>query len=203
MPGCAAPRPNPSGRLKYTGREGRCPIRAETSSTSSPSGVLSKSDVRGLASSSPKNPLHQFPPPISHRPTIPSGPGSGRLLVVYDGDCGICQAARRLLERLDRAQRLDFVTSDAAQGLVGAVDSTLFDRTIVVVDDGGRTHVEEAGVAEVIAQLPGGALVAWPLRLWGVRVLARSAYRWVSRNRTALSAALGFRACGRDSHRAT
>jgi len=118
---------------------------------------------------------------------------SGPPTLVYDGDCGICDASVRLLRRA----RCDatMVTSrtwvlDHPEHAEAATTSVL-----LVADDG--TVLEgEVAVAAVLRRcrrpLPWlGAALGLPL----VRVAAHHVYRLVADHRTRLSALVGLRAC--------
>jgi predicted DCC family thiol-disulfide oxidoreductase YuxK len=126
----------------------------------------------------------------------------GTRIVIFDGDCGVCFQIVRALARLDTAGRLRLIASEAV--IRGHADVAPYDlsgellaQTIVVVDPlTGRRWLRAAGFAEIAAFLPLGALVAWPLRLPGLRRLAASAYDAFAARRTEISIALGLAACG-------
>lgn len=117
-------------------------------------------------------------------------------LCLYDADCGICTWCVQLGARLDRKQRIEFVPNlDEGRFPVG-VDQALVQQTIVVTEAGeDGFKLRAAAVAALIAVLPGGAPLAWLLRLPGVRWLADRGYRWVARNRVRISAAFGLGVC--------
>lgn len=116
-------------------------------------------------------------------------------VVIYDADCGVCLLVARVLARLDGLQRLRLVGNDEIEEIPAAVDQSVLDRTIVVVD-GDRVHTEGRAVAAIVAALPGGALAAGLLRAPGIRQLVDRAYRAVAARRLQLSAWLGLGACG-------
>lgn len=113
--------------------------------------------------------------------------------LVYDGDCGICDASVRLLALI--RCRATAVTS--RQWLVTHPDDAgrCASAVLLVTADGTRLEAEHA-VAEALqlSRWPGpwlGRLIERP----GIRVATRSLYRLVAANRARLSHALGLRAC--------
>lgn len=117
---------------------------------------------------------------------------SGRLLVVFDGHCGLCNGAVRWFLRRDRRDRLRFVASEApaAAGLLVRCGLTVSEQNTIVVLRGAETErpqalVRSAAVAALLAQLPppwpfwAGVLqvIPRPVRDLGYRLVARSRYR--------------------------
>jgi predicted DCC family thiol-disulfide oxidoreductase YuxK len=121
-----------------------------------------------------------------------------RLTVYFDAGCGICFQIARVLARLDRFERLRFVSNADAEGLPAGVTPELLASTIVVVDaaDGGRMTTRAAGMATILRALPAGFLWSLPLRLPGLHQLANVAYDAFARRRQTISTALGLAACG-------
>jgi predicted DCC family thiol-disulfide oxidoreductase YuxK len=118
-------------------------------------------------------------------------------LVLYDASCGICERFARAVLRLDRARRLEFVPNDDPARWPAGVDAATVERTIVVIDPAsGRYTTRARGIADILAALPLGPLLAWPLRLPGLATIAGRAYDVVSRHRRAISVRLGLAACG-------
>jgi predicted DCC family thiol-disulfide oxidoreductase YuxK len=117
-----------------------------------------------------------------------------RVLVVFDGHCGLCNGAVRWLLRRDRRDRLRFVALESpkvvalvARHGLSEVDSTA--GTILVVRDAGgvaeRVLVRSDAVAAALRELPGpwvgaGVVLTWiprAVRDLGYRVIARWRYR--------------------------
>lgn len=116
--------------------------------------------------------------------------------VYYDAGCGICFTIVRVLARLDVHRRLTFVPNDDPQVDADGIDRALLDRTMVVVDRSrGTRRMYEAAIADVLAALPLGRWWAWPLRLPGLRALARAGYDAFARRRSDISRALGLGVC--------
>lgn len=113
--------------------------------------------------------------------------------LVYDGDCGICQASVRLLRSLGcRAEMVPSAVwvrdhpSDAAR----CADAVLF------VEGGGEVLAGERAIAAALRRVRRpGPLAAAVLDARGIRPLAGRVYRWVAANRARLSARLGLDAC--------
>ena len=110
----------------------------------------------------------------------------GALIVLFDGDCGLCNRSARWLARRDGRGRLLLapnagVTARIAGEPPGGEDAG------IVVWDGSRRLVGVPALVRALAELDG----AWPLagRLLGAlpRRLADAAYGWVARNRRRVS----------------
>ena len=123
-----------------------------------------------------------------------------RLLVIFDGRCGLCNRSVRWLLKRDRHDRLRFVTSDApvvaqllvSHGVDAAATTGNSDTILVAVSLGGaseRLLVRSDAVLATLGQLP----VPWPgvaavlnwvprgLRDLGYRVVVRWRYRLFGR----------------------
>jgi predicted DCC family thiol-disulfide oxidoreductase YuxK len=119
-----------------------------------------------------------------------------RLLVIFDGHCGLCNRSVRWLLRHDRRDRLRFVASESASvaGLlarqsIDVPDSELGPGTILVVSDPGGPAERMLGRSDAVLALLGelprpwpavGVALGWiprPLRDLGYRVIARWRYR--------------------------
>ena len=121
----------------------------------------------------------------------------GRVLVMFDGGCGFCNASVRWLMRRDLRDRLRFVALDsdkaepvlARHGYVGMGSALNADTgTMVVVRDvGGETEsvlVRSEAVVALLKELPQpwpriGAVLSWIPRVvrdFGYRVVARWRY---------------------------
>lgn len=113
--------------------------------------------------------------------------------LVYDGDCGICQASIDLLARA--GCRAVPVTS--REWLVGhPADAERCEASVLLVDEHGRVTTAEHAVAGALrlSRRPGPWL-ATLIELPGLHLLARLAYRFVADRRSRISRALGLTAC--------
>jgi predicted DCC family thiol-disulfide oxidoreductase YuxK len=114
------------------------------------------------------------------------------IVVVFDADCGICQASVAWAKRRDTRGRLRFVPNDAELPEGVSLDET--EHTVVVLD-GHRKWTRAGATARVLRELPFWSAVGWVLRTPGLRWIADRAYDRFARNRHRVSAALGLRSC--------
>lgn len=113
-------------------------------------------------------------------------------VLVYDGDCGICEASVRLLVRAKC--RATPIPSQA--WLLEHPDDELrcAAAALLVTDDAVLEGEHAVAGALRLSAWPGpwlGRLIDAP----GVRILARHVYRLVARNRARISSAFGLQAC--------
>lgn len=115
-----------------------------------------------------------------------------RLLVLFDGQCSLCNRTVRWLLKRDRRDRLRFASSDSpgAMGLVerhgiGATGSVPGSETILVVRDLGRTServlVRSQAVLALLGELPRPWQVVAAVLNWIPRVVLDLVYRLVAR----------------------
>ena len=109
----------------------------------------------------------------------------GRYVVLYDGECGLCDAGMRWLRARDRWGRFEFLPYQAPERrhrFPALEDRALAEAMHVVAPDG----VVRAGADAapwIFANLPGWSLLARVLSLPGIRSLARPVYRFVAQRR--------------------
>lgn len=115
------------------------------------------------------------------------------LTLVYDADCGVCQASVDWVRSRDRRGVFQFVGNDVAE-LPAGVSREETGHTIVVLD-GARKFTRGEGVARVLRELRGWSALGAVLRAPGIRQLANFGYDRFANNRHRISAALGMRAC--------
>jgi predicted DCC family thiol-disulfide oxidoreductase YuxK len=115
------------------------------------------------------------------------------VIVVYDADCGVCQAAVEWLRERDRRGAFQFVGNDAAE-LPAGVSREESEHTLVVLDGAGKLTRAEA-VARLLRELRGWSALGAALRLPGFKQLANWGYDRFARSRHRISAALGMRVC--------
>ena len=115
------------------------------------------------------------------------------MVVVYDADCGVCQASVAWVKRRDRKGAVGFIPNDAAQ-LPAGVAREETEHTIVVLD-GDRKLVRADGTARILRELGAWSLAGAVIGAPGIRRLANWGYDRFARNRHRISAALGLRAC--------
>ena len=115
------------------------------------------------------------------------------MVVVYDADCGICQASVAWVKKRDPRGRVQFVGNDVPE-LPAGVSREETEHTLVVLD-GARKLTRGDGVARILRELRGWSAAALLLRAPGLRQLANLGYDVLARRRHRVSAALGMRAC--------
>ncbi|MGB8258736.1 MAG: DCC1-like thiol-disulfide oxidoreductase family protein [Terracidiphilus sp.] len=115
----------------------------------------------------------------------------GRVLVVFDGRCGLCNASVRWLIRRDELDRLRFVAAEdgRAAEMLTRLGYDGRPETIVAVWEAGRAGERalerSEAVAALLGELPGPwpavgralLLVPRPVREWGYRVVAHWRHR--------------------------
>jgi predicted DCC family thiol-disulfide oxidoreductase YuxK len=113
--------------------------------------------------------------------------------LVYDGDCGICQASTRLLER---AGCVAVMVPSREWVRTHPEDAVRAETSVLLVSPDGTTIEAEHAVAGALRlsrqPLP---LVGWFIELPGARVVAHRVYRVVATHRRRLSTTLGLTAC--------
>jgi predicted DCC family thiol-disulfide oxidoreductase YuxK len=115
------------------------------------------------------------------------------MLVVYDQDCGVCQASVAWAKKRDRKGVLQFVGNDAAK-LPAGVTREETAHTVIVLD-GERKLVRAEATARILRELPRWAPLGALLGAPGLRRVANWSYDKFAQNRHRISAALGMRAC--------
>lgn len=120
----------------------------------------------------------------------------GRLLVLFDGHCGLCNRAVRWFLRRDRADRLRFAPASslaiapllAESGPVGSGSAAdLSARTVLVLRDSGlpaqQLYARSAAILILLAELP----APWPAVARALRIIPRPlrdlVYRFIARVR--------------------
>lgn len=143
--------------------------------------------IRAAATSRP--PAIDDPGRLSPGDRPPTG---GRLLLLFDGGCGICLHARDVFALWDRASRrlaFDRIARHDGGLLRDLPPEERYGAWHVIHPD-GRLESGAAGVASVVAAMPGGGLPASVARRYPVQ--ADRAYRWFVRNRGWISRGSGL-----------
>jgi predicted DCC family thiol-disulfide oxidoreductase YuxK len=115
------------------------------------------------------------------------------MIVVYDADCGVCQASVAWVRKRDPRGIFQFVGNDAVE-LPPGVSREETEHTMIVLDR-GRKLVRAEGVARILRELRGWSTIGALLHAPGVRRFADWGYDKFAQNRHRVSAALGMRAC--------
>jgi len=120
------------------------------------------------------------------------------IAVLYDEDCGFCRWSTDKLKASDTRRRLTFAAIQSPRGaeLLGAVpEAERLDSMHAVTPD-GRVWSGGQAVRVILAQLPGGGILAsFAAALPGA---TDTTYRLVARHRERLGRMLGQRACSVD-----
>ena len=115
------------------------------------------------------------------------------LELMYDGDCGLCRACVRWIERHDTSKVIS--CAPAATCTWDDASTLPFDQTVVVRDVNGVTYLRSSAVARSLKELPG------PWGLFGSAILGINSvtpfkalndflYHQVGKNRRHISNAL-------------
>lgn len=133
-----------------------------------------------LMSSSAVQPARDVLPSIDERP--------GAAVVIYDGNCQMCQGQVRRLAAWDTKSELAFLSLHDPRVPERYPDLTHDElmRAMVVVDPSGRRHVGAAGIRYLSTQLPRLYVLApllhipgsLPLWQWLYQQVAKRRYRW-------------------------
>lgn len=118
-------------------------------------------------------------------------PTNGKLLLLFDGGCGICLHARDVFAALDRHHRLAYdriVRHDG--GLLADLSPAERYGSWHIVHPSGELEHGSAGLATVLRALPGGRLPSWLVR--AMPGIADAGYEWFVRNRGWVSRGSGL-----------
>ena len=118
-------------------------------------------------------------------------PTDGRLLLLFDGGCGICLHVRDLIAAIDRGHRMAYDRIARHDGglLAEIPDSQKYGEWHVVHPDGRMEH-GAMGLAAALAELPGGSAPARLMRRHPA--LPDRGYRWFAHNRGWISRGSGL-----------
>ena len=133
---------------------------------------------------------------------MPEAERTGRLVVLYDLDCGLCVAVAGWLARRDLDGRLELLplqhAASSGRPVLERIASghDLHAELHVVDEASGRIRAGGGAMIEILGRLPGGRLIAAIGRLPPFAWVIGLGYALVARNRRAISRALRLeRAC--------
>jgi predicted DCC family thiol-disulfide oxidoreductase YuxK len=108
-------------------------------------------------------------------------PPRNQLAVIYDGNCGICTRAVRMLERWDRRNHFEIIPyqDPSVPHRFGWITPEQFREAMQLVDHNQQTWAGAAAIERILDDLPAGWLFGWFWRL----PLANRLYRWFARHR--------------------
>ncbi len=115
-------------------------------------------------------------------------------LVIYDGDCGICEKSRELIEKLDWLNLFEcqpFHNHEAYEEF--ALTPKECEKELKLITTSGSIYGGAEAVTQICLKLPLFFLVGVLLWLPPVRPLARWLYSNVANNRHKISARCGLK----------
>ena len=133
-------------------------------------------------------------PPAPHRPP-PLAAGPVGPVVLYDGDCGVCQ---RVADGLSMRHGPEVAVWRPWQGepsLPAGLTQERLEREIVMVEPGGALIGGHRVFARVLRRTRGWRALGLLIALPGPSLLARLIYRLFAARRRWLSLRLGLNAC--------
>lgn len=116
-------------------------------------------------------------------------------VVIYDGECPVCQGGMRWVERRALPGQFEFLPCQSPERRARfpwMAEEICLEAVQLVLSD-GRVLSGDVAIPEILKRLRGWRWLARLFRLPGMKFLAAPAYRWVARHRYALSGALGKR----------
>jgi len=122
---------------------------------------------------------------------------SAELLVLYDGDCGLCSRTAQALRILDRRPSLSLVPLQRAAELLGdgSPAAAELSEVLHVRDQDGDWLTGGSAVLRVASAVP----ALWPLaqvgRLAPISLMVEPGYRLLARHRHRLGRLLGVSSC--------
>lgn len=134
------------------------------------------------------------PPAVADPAALHPGdapPTDGRLLVLYDGACGICLHGRDLFARWDKGRALadDLIARHDAH-LLGNMDTEETYGSLHVIHPDGRVESGGGALASLIGALRFGAPLGAILRRFPG--LTEAAYTWFAGHRVGISQTTGL-----------
>ncbi|HEV7302239.1 MAG TPA: thiol-disulfide oxidoreductase DCC family protein [Tepidisphaeraceae bacterium] len=98
---------------------------------------------------------------------MPAAPPRQSLVVLFDGQCNLCNGAVNFLIDRDHGRRFKFASQQSAAGkeLLASYDQPINLKTLVVIDR-GQAFTRSAAVLRLVRHLP----FPWPLLQVGVAI---------------------------------
>jgi predicted DCC family thiol-disulfide oxidoreductase YuxK len=119
-------------------------------------------------------------------------------IVIFDGDCGICNATREWAEARDREGRLKFVPFQTADldALSPGLAYDAASRMAWFITPGGRRVGGARAIFTILTRLPGAWRFAGAVGAFvPISLLCEPFYRIVAHNRSRISGWLGLNYC--------
>ncbi|HEV3383881.1 MAG TPA: DUF393 domain-containing protein [Gemmata sp.] len=112
---------------------------------------------------------------------------AGKAIVLYDGNCPLCQRSVRLLKRLDWLKRFHYRNCRETEKLppceVPLIPSRLLEEMHLVTPNRKRSYAGFAAFRWMAWRMPLTCGIAPLLYLPGARWCGNKVYKWVARNR--------------------
>lgn len=115
-----------------------------------------------------------------------------RPVLIYDGSCRVCSAARAWIERRAAAGAFDFLACqdpERARRFPAVTEAACMEAMRLVLPD-GRILAGDRAVPEILRRLRCWGWLAAVFGVPGVKHLAPRVYAWIARHRYAISEAL-------------
>lgn len=105
--------------------------------------------------------------------------------VVYDGDCSVCTKLANQLDKWDRRDDLEIISSQTpgVSARFPWIPARAYVEALQIVAADGTTWQGAEAIEKLLDVLPKGRLVSWIFKIPFVRPLADRFYRWFARNR--------------------
>ncbi len=113
------------------------------------------------------------------------------VVLVYDGECRLCQGGMRWVERHALPGQFEFVTCQSAERperFPWIPEERCLEAIQLVLPD-GEVLAGDAAISEILRRLRGWRWLARLFEIPGMRWLAPRLYQWVARHRYAISCA--------------
>ncbi len=119
--------------------------------------------------------------------TTQTDPFSGKAVVLYDGDCPLCQRTVRILKKLDWLGRLAYHSARDTDHLppsdVPLDHARMLEEMHVLTADRKRVYIGFQAVRWILWRLPATIAIAPLLYIPGIPQLGNRLYLWVAKNR--------------------
>jgi predicted DCC family thiol-disulfide oxidoreductase YuxK len=124
---------------------------------------------------------------IEALPAIPTDRASGKGIVLFDGNCPLCQRSIRLLKRLDWLKKFHYQNCREIENLprceVPLIPNRLLEQMHLVTPNRKRSFAGFAAFRWLAWRMPLTWGIVPLLYLPGARWLGNKIYSWVARNR--------------------
>lgn len=113
-----------------------------------------------------------------------SGARDDRLVLIFDGHCGVCSRFVSWAKKRDRGERIRFVACQDTRTRELGIDRSACEKEAIAIRRDGSIHRGADAINTSLRELPR----PWPwvaslAQVWGVAPLERLGYRWFARNR--------------------